>query len=140
MEAGGKALETSTVPIIGNFNLTSQMPNGRTMQIAGYLYEGEDGESINNRIDMCQEVMERQRKRLEVPELEAKLDQLQTGLTQQMEAYNALMEREGGKGPKLGTAEKSAMKSYPINIKRLKEEIEKGQRAIDEAKASGGLA
>ena len=136
-----KALDTGSVPIIGNFNLTQQMPNGRTMQVAGYLYEGEGTESINARVDMVQEVMERQRLRLEVPELEIKLEQMESALVQYLEAYNDLLARSQGKGSKgVASAEKSHLQTYPVNIKKLQADIEKGKRAIATARAAGGLA
>ena len=136
---GKVPIPTGSAAIIGNFNLSAQMPNGRTMNVAGYLYEGEDEASVNDRIDMLSSVMERQRKRMEVPELEVKLDQLERGLVQQLEAYNAILTRQQD-GKKIPSADASHLKQYPVTIKHIESEIEKGKKAIEDAKIAGGLA
>lgn len=118
--------------LAGQFNLTQQLPNGRTMQIIGYTFDGETTDELNVRVDNFQSVMERQRRRFEIPELEAKLDQLNIALTQTNDAYTELLERN--KNGKTTSQEKMNVRNYPITIKHLQEEIVKGEAALAQAK------
>jgi uncharacterized protein (DUF2344 family) len=131
--------DISGLPIVGNFTFTQQMPNGRTMQMAGYLYHGQDVEEINGQLDICQEVMERQRVRLEVTELEVRLEQMNKHLESALEAHSALMVRERGDGKKLNAAERGHLQNYPTTIDKIRKEIEEGKAKVAEARRKGGL-
>lgn len=118
--------------LAGQFNLTQQMPNGRTMQIIGYTFDGESTDELNSRVDGFNSVMERQRKKFEIPEIEAKIDQMKLALKQNSDAYDELFQRvnESGKGT---SQEKMSLRNYPISIKHLQEEIAKGEAALEQA-------
>lgn len=131
--------DISGSPIVGNFNFTQQMPNGRTMQMAGYLYHGQSLEDINAVLDLCQSVMERQRARLEVSELQFRLEQLHKHLEHTLEAHSGLLRRESGEGRKLTAAERGHLQNYPTTIEKVRQEIAEATRKIEEARAKGGL-
>jgi isopentenyl diphosphate isomerase/L-lactate dehydrogenase-like FMN-dependent dehydrogenase len=131
--------DISGLPIVGNFTFTQQMPNGRTMQMAGYLYHGQDIEEINATLDLCQEVMERQRVRLEVAELDLRVEMLGKQLEMTLEAHTGLMKREAGDGRKLNAAERGHLQNYPITIEKIRKEIEEGKAKVAEARRKGGL-
>ncbi len=124
--------------ITGNFTLQAQLAgsSGRSIAIAGYIYDGESKESLEGRLDL-QEVIERQRTRSEIPELEAKREQMITGLRQAREVLTELEEkqREG----KLSSQERMNLNNMRTNIAKVSEEIDKGEKAIQEAKKKAGV-
>ena len=132
-----KKVAAATSPIIGNYNLTAQLPNGRSIAVAGYLYEGEDIASINERLDLCQEAIERQRTRCEIPELEAKRE-MQIKAMQDLELhYRGLEEKQ--RQSHLTSQEKLSLQNWGQNAEKLKKDIEKGDAAILEAKKRVGM-
>lgn len=125
--------------ITGNFNLTAQLAgsSGRSMQIAGYIYDHESVESLNARLDVLQEVIERQRARSEIPELEAKREQMVKGLAQAAEVLAELeAKQETGN---ISSQERMNLKNMRVNIAKVNEEIDKGAVAIAEAKKKAGV-
>lgn len=130
-------MEQGETPVAaGNFHLSQDMPNGRKMDMSLYVMHGESVDELNARIDQYMAVMERQRKRMEIPLLEAALERDKEGLANQLDAYNGLLERSKGGGKALVSSEKTHLQTtYPNNIKALKERIEKGEQALAEARA-----
>ena len=54
--------------ITGNFTITATMPNDKTINVAGYLYEGESIQSVNQRVSLFQDIVDFQRTKAEIPE------------------------------------------------------------------------
>lgn len=125
--------------ITGQFSLTAQLAgsSGRTMGVTGYIYDGESIQSLNDRLDMLQEVIERQRTRAEIPELEAKREQMIKGMHQAREVLADLEER--AKTGSLSSQERMNLKNMKVNIAKVTEEIDKGTEAIHEAKKKAGV-
>lgn len=130
----------SSSSITGNFNLTAQLAgsSGRSIQFAGYTYADESKEQLDYRLDVLQEVIERQRIRSEIPELEAKREQMIKGLQQAREILTELEDRQKA-GGQLSSQERMNVKNMRINIAKVAEEIEKGDKAISEARAKAGV-
>ena len=125
--------------ITGNFNITAQLAgsSGRSIAIAGYIYDGESKQSLEDRIDILQEIIERQRIRSEIPELEAKREQMVKGLGQ---AGEVLAELEGKQQTgSLSSQERMNIKNLRVNIAKMTEEIDKGAEAIRDAKKKAGV-
>jgi len=131
------AFEGAARPIMGNFNLTAQLPNGRGIQVSGYVFDGESLESLNQRMDVVQDAIERQRSRAEIPELEVKKEQLVGHLKGLREALADLEEKQ--RNTHLASSDILNIKNYRTNIGRINEEIEKGTVAIAEAKRRAGV-
>lgn len=125
--------------ITGNFNLNAQLAgaSGRSIAIAGYIYDGESKESVEARIDMLQEIIERQRLRCEIPELEAKREQMIKGLTQARDILTELEDKQ--KSGQISSQERMNLKNMRVNIAKVNEEIEKGEVAIKEARLKAGV-
>lgn len=123
--------------ILGNFTLTAQLPNGRSMNVAGYMYEGESLESLNGRLDLMQEAIERQRHRCEIPELEARREQM----VQQLDSVRSIIAEleEKQRGAHLSSQEKLNLNTMRENIRKINGDIEKGGVAIAEAKKKAGV-
>lgn len=131
-------LSPSDKPILGNFTLTAQLPNGRSINVAGYVFEGESKESLDDRLDILQEVIERQRIRCEIPELEARKEQ-QVQALDNMRTVIAEMEKKRENGQALSSQERMNLNNMKTNIKKLNEDIDKGSVAIAEAKKKAGV-
>jgi hypothetical protein len=125
--------------ITGNFNLTAQLAgqSGRTMSIAGYIYDGESQESLNARLDILQEVVERQRVRCEIPELEAKREQMIKGLQQARDVLSEIEQKQ--ESGSITSQERMNLKNMRVNIGKVNEELQKGEEAIREAKQKAGV-
>ena len=123
---------------LGNFNLNAQLPNQRTVSVAGYIYSDDDKKSLDARLDLYQEVIERQRIRCEIPELEAKRDQMLKGMEQARVILADLEERQK-KGENLSSQERLNIRNMQTNIAKVKEELDKGDAAIVEAKRKAGV-
>ncbi len=123
----------------GNFTLQAQLAgaSGRTMAIQGVIYEGESAESLNDRLDVLQEVIERQRVRCEIPELEAKRDQMLKGIGQAREVLADLEERS--KTGTLSSQERMNVRNMRTNIEKAIKDVGDGEKAIAEAKKKAGV-
>ncbi len=125
--------------VTGNFNLTATLgASGRTMQMAGYLYYGEDQESIEGRIAMMRSIMEKEQTLAEIPELEAKREQMIKGMNQAREVLAELLDKQNN-GQHISSQERLNIKNMQINIAKVNEEIEKGEAAIEEKKKRVGV-
>lgn len=120
------------VAVLGNFQISMPGPNGASLSISGYVYADESKESLDERMDTCRESLERQQQALEVPVLVEKLAQLERTKLQIQEAYADLLEKS--KRKTLASAEAPHLKNYPMQIKHIDEEIEKGKTKIASVK------
>lgn len=134
-------LAAQSTPAQGNFTLQAVLAgqSGRSIAVQAYIFDGESAESLNARMDLLQEVIERQRIRCEIPELEAKRDQMVKGLEQAKEVLGALVDKERN-GEKLSSNEKLQIRNMQTNIGRVSDEIDKGTEAIQEARRKAGVA
>jgi hypothetical protein len=125
--------------ITGTVTLTAQLAgnSGRGMQVQFYAYDGESKESLNDRCDIFQEVIERQRSRAEIPELEAKKEQMVKGLQQARDVLAELEEKQ--QSGNISSQERMNLKNMRVNIAKVSEEIDKGTEAIQEAKKKAGV-
>jgi hypothetical protein len=123
---------------LGNFNLAAQLPNQRNITVAGYIYSDDDKGALDARLDLYQECIERQRLRCEIPELEAKREQMVKGMEQAREVLADLETRQQH-GEKLTSQDQMTIKNMRVNIGKVREEIEKGSAAIVEARRKAGV-
>src|SRR5262249_1688073 len=131
--------DRTTLPVqVATVQLTAELPNKRGIGFTVSILKGEDLDSINAKLDLAQDAIERQRSRCEIPELEAKRDQMMKGLD---EAREVLADLEGRrqKGEQLSSQERQNINNLRVNIQKVQEEIEKGAEAIQEAKRKAGV-
>jgi hypothetical protein len=131
---GGSSAITGTI----NINAALAGSSGRSMAIQAYIYDGESKESLEQRIDIFQEIIERQRVRSEIPELEAKRDQMMKGMAQAAEVMQELSDKQKN-GTQLSSQERLNLRNLGSNIQKMKEEIDKGSKEIVEAKKKAGV-
>lgn len=134
------AVNPAQQAITGQYVINAQLAgnSGRSMSFTGYIYDGESKESVEGRIDILQEVIERQRIRSEIPELEAKRDQMIKGMENARDVLTELEKRQK-EGEKLSSQEMLNVRNMRTNIAKVNEEIEKGDKAIVEAKRKAGV-
>lgn len=125
---------------IGNFNVQASLAgsSGRSIQMAGYIYSDDDRDALNARLDLYQEVIERQRLRSEIPELEAKREQMLKGIEQARRVLTEL-EAKQQKGEQMSSQERMNIGNMRQSIKGMLEEVDKGTEAIAEAKRKAGV-
>lgn len=125
---------------IGNFRLSAQLAgsSGKVMEVSGYIYSDDDHAALNARVDLYQTVMERQRARCEIPELEAKLEQMLNGVEQANE-HLAALKKKRDTGENLSSQERMQIGNMSVSIQGMLKEAEKGRKAIAEKKVLAGL-
>lgn len=133
-----KILDTATQAVTGNFTLTATLPQGKSINFSGYMYSGESIESVNQRLDLLSEAMERQRLRAEIPELEMKREHYISQFKAMKGHMQSLVDKQND-GKNLTSKEKLDLKNMQDNVVKAQEEIDKGQTVIDEQKRKAGL-
>ena len=123
------------VAVIGNFSFTLPAPNSAQLSVSGYLYSGESKESLDDRMDVCRESLMRQQRLLEIPVLEAHLEQLEKARTDIMAAYADLLERQKLAPKSMPSQEQANLKNYPMQLKSLEQQLGKAQQKIAEARS-----
>jgi hypothetical protein len=118
--------------VLGNFTIQAQAPMGKTFTVSGYIYAGDGKDEVNAQIDLLHDVIDRQRLKAELPELEARLEQRMKALNDIKDHFLKL-EEQSKKG-KLSTAMRTNYENAQISMKQLTDEIEKGIKAIADAK------
>ncbi|KWN79010.1 hypothetical protein WM24_28515 [Burkholderia ubonensis] len=127
--------------MIGNFTITLPAPNQAQLSASGYLVEGESKDSLDSRMDMVREALQRQQRMLEIPVLEAHIEQWEKARDDVARAYADLLERSNAKaagktGSKaLSSQEQANLKNAPQQLKGIEAELEKARKKIADARA-----
>lgn len=132
-----ESLQTAAQAITGQFTLNAQLPQGKTFAVTGYIYDGESKESLNQRIDLLHDVVDRQRTRAEIPEIEAKVNQTVEALKGNKIHYALLLDKRD-KGQKLTPQEREQLRVMDVNTKAFEEKIAEGRARLDEMRAEVG--
>ena len=120
----------------GNFTIQAQLGNsGKNMTISGYIYSHNTKADISKQIDIYHDVVDRQQRRAEIPELEAKLEQRVRNL-HQVQDHMTNMKNQKDSGKKLASAQVKQLEEFEVNVRVLKKDIEDGLQAIADAKAA----
>ncbi|QTD88886.1 hypothetical protein [Burkholderia anthina] len=133
--------EVTAATVIGNFSITLPAPNQAQLSASGYLVEGESKDSLDSRMDMVREALQRQQRMLEIPVLEAHIEQWEKARDDVARAYADLLERHNAKsagkaGSKaLSSQEQANLKNAPQQLKGIEAELEKARTKITAARA-----
>lgn len=133
--------------VSGTFTLTAQMPQGKNLSIVGYILASDSKEKINEQLDQAHDLIDRQRTRSEIPELEVKLDRSFEALRNHKDHLEGLVKaREAivqskANGEKLSSTRKKqlddsqvAIDNVRTTIVKIQEDIDKGLVAVESAK------
>ena len=135
MKSGADAVIDGEM-VTGNFTIQAQLPMGKSITVSGYVYSNNNLDDINKQVDMFHDLIDRQRTRAEIPELEAKLEQRRVALGQMKDALESLSKKQHA--GKLSSAERKMVDDMNTSIGRINEDIEKGIEAIAKAKLEVG--
>ncbi|WP_157646733.1 hypothetical protein [Burkholderia ubonensis] len=133
--------EVTAATVIGNFTITLPAPNQAQLSASGYLVEGESKDSLDRRMDLVREALQRQQRMLEIPVLEAHIEQWEKARDDVARAYADLLERQNAKaagkaGSKaLSSQEQANLKNAPQQLKGIEAELEKARKKIADARA-----
>ncbi|KUZ33378.1 hypothetical protein [Burkholderia ubonensis] len=133
--------EVTAATVIGNFTITLPAPNQAQLSASGYLVEGESKDSLDSRMDLVREALQRQQRMLEIPVLEAHIEQWEKARDDVARAYADLLERSNAKaagksGSKaLSSQEQANLKNAPQQLKGIETELEKARKKIADARA-----
>ncbi|MCA8203198.1 hypothetical protein LGM71_19280 [Burkholderia sp. AU33545] len=132
--------EVTAATVIGNFSITLPAPNQAQLSASGYLVEGEDKASLDARMDTVREALQRQQRMLEIPVLEAHIEQYEKARDDIERAYADLLERQKAKtagkaGAKaLSSQDQANLKNAPQQLKGIEAELEKARKKIAAAR------
>lgn len=124
--------------VTGSFNLQAQMPHGKVFTVTGYLLAGDSLDTLNQRIDLLHDVVDRQRTRAEIPEIEAAVNQRIDALNGNRIHY-ALILKKQSEGKKLTTQEKQQLDVMDVNVKAHEDKIAEGRGKLAEMRAQLGI-
>ncbi|QVN18760.1 hypothetical protein [Burkholderia pyrrocinia] len=133
--------EVTAATVIGNFTITLPAPNQAQLSASGYLVEGESKDSLDSRMDLAREALQRQQRMLEIPVLEAHIEQWEKARDDVARAYADLLERHNAKtagkaGSKaLSSQEQANLKNAPQQLKGIEAELSKARQKIADARA-----
>jgi hypothetical protein len=142
----GVSAPTQANAVVGSFNFSAQLPNGKSLTFSGYVLAGESMDEIDRKLDIAAKAVDRQRMIAEIPELEMKLQQLQEGRQQSMDIIASATSELGkldNKGP--GYRNKAAQHELQINnhrvtIAKYDREIARGSEVLANARAMAQAA
>lgn len=126
--------------IVGNYDITLQLSQGRAIKIMGYIYAGESNEAINARLDAAQDALDRQFIRTDVVNKEAQIDAVTANMRQYREHVTLLVEKKnavdrGDKAIKLNSQEKLQLGKLDADLANFNAQIESLQAAVKKGKS-----
>lgn len=119
--------------VIGNFSITLPAPNGASLQVSGYMYDGESKESLDDRMDVCREALVRQQEILELPVIKREVEVYEKMLADVQKAYADLLGKKA-KNEKLSSQDAAAMQNYPVQIKQVEGKLSEALSKIASVK------
>ena len=124
---------TYEAKVVNIVTATAQLVEGRQITINGNFYEGESQFERNASLDAIMDVLERQRKRFEIPvmrkEMEARLMALKSNMDA-MEDLSTDLQAKKGKGNVIQI--RTTIDAHRKNIHRIQEDIKLGHEKLKE--------
>ena len=121
--------EAKEIVTVGNFQLTFPTPNNGQISVSAYLYSDDTDASLNERLDGFVKVVERQRRKMEIPMLETALEGRSKGCEELERQVKMLHDKK--RGHKLSTQDNDKLGVLEENVRKLKEDIEKGYAELE---------
>ena len=124
---------TYEAKVVNIVTATAQLVEGRQITINGNFYEGESQFERNASLDAIMDVLERQRKRFEIPvmrkEMEARLAALKANMDA-MESLSTDLQAKKGKGNVIQM--RQTIDVHRRNIQKIQEDIKFGHEKLKE--------
>ena len=131
---------TKDTTIVGSFDITTNLPSATGGQIVfhGYMYAADTSDEINARIDQLQDVAKRQFERQGIEMRVAERAKHVENLERIIQIYDALVTKKES-GMKFNSQEKQQFEAGQTTIKAAREQIQKIDDGIAEAKKKVGI-
>lgn len=126
-------VEDGETVIIGNFEVSHQLTQQRTMRVTGYIYNKDTPEAINARIDIMQDAMDRQFIRCDVVNKEAQEKATMAALENHRQVIDDLIKKRD-EGKKLSSQEKQTIDRWDDNLRNGKAQMASLRSAIAEGR------
>lgn len=114
---------------IGNFTITLNLSDKRGLSVQGVIYSDDTPKELNERLDMFQDVLDRQHIRADVQNKEAQINQLIESLEPAAQGYEDLVELKK-KGKRLTSQQLQSLDHYDTNVRSVKRNVESLQHAV----------
>ena len=117
----------------GSFSITLNLTDKRQIMMSGYVYKDDTQEQINTRVDLFQEILDRQLIRADLASKEAQITSLEGGMEQLRAHYDALV-RVSQTGRKLTSQQKLQVEQFDVSVAANTKQRDSLRAAIDEGR------
>ena len=115
------------------FTATVNLMESRQITVNGNFYEGESVVERNQRLDSVMGILERQRKKFEIPILQKNMESALTSLRANMDAMESLSTDLDAKKAKGNVVQiRTTIDAYRKNIHKIQEDIKAGHEKLKE--------
>ena len=115
------------------FTATVNLMESRQITVNGNFYEGESVVERNQRLDSVMDILERQRKKFEIPILQKNMESALTSLRANMDAMESLSTDLDAKKAKGNVVQiRTTIDAYRKNIHKIQEDIKAGHEKLKE--------
>lgn len=121
--------EVKPTVIVGGFQVTLNLTDKRGLSMTGHVYLDDQPKDINARIDMFQDVLDRQAIRADLITKRALIVQHNENLSRYGDHYQSLVRKQKG-ARKLTPAEKLELDNYDTGVAKASEMIQSLESAI----------
>ncbi len=124
--------------IVGNYEVTMQLTQQRTIRVSGYIYADESNTAVNARLDAAQDALDRQFVRSDIVSKEAQLEAAANSLDIHRQHFEVVVQKktakERGEKIHLTTQDKQLIDKYDSDVKAVNAQIASLQAAIAKGK------
>jgi hypothetical protein len=118
--------------IVGNFEVTLNLTDKRGIKMLGYVYDDDTPKEINDRVDLYQDVLDRQFIRSDIINKSAQIQQYEASINAIQENYNSLVTKQADH--KLTSQDKLSLGKSESDIRQCRKMIESLSAAIAEGR------
>lgn len=141
--------DVTTLAVVGTFQCQHQLTQQRNLTITGHIYSDDTAEELNARVDLYQDVLDRQFIRCDIVNMEAQIKAQMAGIEQFRDQLSGLAARAQGKAvglsadaprpPKLSSHERLALQNGEQTIRKAQDNIDGLRERINAAKQKLGI-
>lgn len=121
-----------TQVIVGNFEVTMNLTDKRGVKLLGYITAADDAKSINRKLDLYQDALDRQFVRADLVTKRAEIKRWEATIDSLSDQYDAMTTKQQG-GIKISSQEKQQMGKHETDLRLCRKNIESLEAAIAEA-------
>jgi hypothetical protein len=116
---------------LGSFTISLNI-NGRTIQMSGYVMNDDNKQTLNERIDEYQAIIDRQLIRADTKSQEGQLKMDELSFAKAVEDFKKLTEKVAAEGPKAHSQDKAKLRNADVTLNAMKDQIDLRRKHIEE--------